>query len=740
MPVVTVSTIFGAAAALDAAPSPVVVIPVFDAYDDTARCLESVLAHTATDIAVLVVDDCGADRRTSSLLAAHADRIDHLIVVLEHPDNQGLVRSCNEAFAAVPGRDVVFLNSDVVVGAEWLTRLTAAAASSDTVATVTTLTNHGSIVSVPQRNQPIRDLPDGLTPREAARRVAAASRQLRPEIPTGIGHCLYVRRLVVDLIGAFDETFSPGYGEEVDFCQRAVAHGFRNILADDVFTYHHGSAAFGDSPAVAARRAEHEAVVRARYPWYANWVERAANDDTSPLADALTTARRAIVGLTVGVDGLYLGPRRLGTQHNTVETIRALAARDEIARLVVFLPHVVVPYVEQLRAELPHVEFIGIDLAAGIPYRVLDIIYRPYQVRTPRELEFLHRAGHRFVVNQLDTIAYDNPAYFSDTAEWMAYRDVTYLTLRSAAGVAFLSESSRQAAQVAGLLPDGQPSAVVFCGTDEPAQDHVASIDRFAPELRPGFLLCLGTSYLHKNRRFAMELLAELRGRGFEGQLVLAGARPPDGDSLGREAEFLIGNPSLRPHVVDLGSVDDDGRRALYQNAALVLYPSSIEGFGLVPFEAARHGVPTLSSRQGGLDEILPVGIPTLESFDVNDAADVAWKLLVDHEAAAELTQALVARSHDFTWAATAERLIGLFDAALARPRSRIAAIDGAAGRIEVFGGPPRTQPSWRAEQLEQLVQAVISRPALKRVLSPNGSRRQQLARGAIMRTRLRLQ
>jgi GT2 family glycosyltransferase len=454
-----------AAAQLADAPSPIVIITVYDAYEDVVCCLEAVTAHTGPEVAVLVVDDGGSDRRVFTLLRSLADGLAHHVVVLQRERNGGFVRACNDAFAATAGRDVVLVNSDVVVGPEWLERLTAAALSLDTIATASTLTNNGTILSVPHRNRPATTLLEGLTPDDAARRVAAASRQLRPTIPTAIGHCFYIRRRALDLVGPFDVEFDPGYGEEVDFSQRALAHGFRHIVADDVFTFHRGGRSFGESPAVTARRQRHHKLIEQRYPWYGPASRRASADHASQLADALGTARRALVGLVVGVDGLSLGPYLMGTQRIVVESIRALARRKEIARLVVFVPPGIPPYVEELRSELPLVEFIGLNPFMGIPDQLVDIVYRPCQISQLVDLDFLSRVGERFVVNQLDTIAFENPAYFESDAAWVAYRDLTRLTLELADGVALLSERSRQGVAAEGLLPRDTPTAVVSCGT-----------------------------------------------------------------------------------------------------------------------------------------------------------------------------------------------------------------------------------------------------------------------------------
>ena len=289
------------------------------------------------------------------------------------------------------------------------------------------------------------------------------------------------------------------------------------------------------------------------------------------------------------------------------------------------------------------------------------------------------------------------------------------------------------------LARHGQPSEVVSSGTAQVLAARSEPIDS-AQEIRPGFLLSIGTSYLHKNRKFTLQVWAELRRRGWGGQLIFAGPTPPFGNSLAAEAEFLLGIPDLRPDVIDVGGVTEEQKLWLYEGASMVLYPSTIEGFGLVPFEAAEHGVPTLSTRRGSLDEVLPPDIPAFDGFDVGAAADQAWKLLHDPTAARALSEALAARATEFTWAQTAERLVGLFEAALAQPRGRILELEGEGGRsISATALQHRPELKSGARRLEHTVQAVIDRPGLKRALSPDGSRRQAAARGVIEFARRRL-
>ena len=275
----------------------------------------------------------------------------------------------------------------------------------------------------------------------------------------------------------------------------------------------------------------------------------------------------------------------------------------------------------------------------------------------------------------------------------VAYRDLTRLSLALASGVAFPSEASARRGH-GGLVGPDEADAVVSCGGRLVRRSSVRH-DRpvSARGHDRGFLLCLGASYLHKNRRFVLEMWIELRRRGWSGRLVLAGPTPPYGNSHAREAEVLLGIPDLRDDVVDLGAISDAEKRWLYDRAALVLYPSVTEGFGLVPVRGGAARRPDAGTRGGSLDEILPAGIPVLDGFDVVESADRAWRLLSDASASTQLCAALQARSLSFTWDGVGERLVGLFDAVLRQPRGRTPGPGrrgDAPGRRERRNGSPR--------------------------------------------------
>ena len=152
----------------------------------------------------------------------------------------------------------------------------------------------------------------------------------------------------------------------------------------------------------------------------------------------------------------------------------ALARQPGIARVVAFVPPVAPAYVHELRAELPGVEFVPVERIDLVPVgATVDLVYRPYQVTRLADVALLEQVAERFVVNQLDTIAFENPAYFASDQHWLAYRDATRLALELAHGVAFLSEAGRrsthsQGASMSSTTRSTVPSSSVIASTRSP--------------------------------------------------------------------------------------------------------------------------------------------------------------------------------------------------------------------------------------------------------------------------------
>jgi glycosyltransferase involved in cell wall biosynthesis len=118
------------------------------------------------------------------------------------------------------------------------------------------------------------------------------------------------------------------------------------------------------------------------------------------------------------------------------------------------------------------------------------------------------------------------------------------------------------------------------------------------------FLLVLGNDFLHKNRDLAIKVWQELLDQGHSIDLVLAGLHVKSSSSKRQEQELINKHVNLRGSVHTLGHVSSEERAWLLNSAQAVLYPSSAEGFGFVPYEASALGTPTTFALFGPLKEI----------------------------------------------------------------------------------------------------------------------------------------
>lgn len=220
-----------------------VVVPVYKGRVETLRCLRSVLAASGeTPFELVVIDDASPDAELVGELRRLAEQ--GLFTLHANPRNRGYVHTVNRGMALHAGRDVVLLNSDTEVYDGWLDRLRRAARRHERTGTVTPLSNNATIASYP------RFLHDNPYPLELGygeldALAASVNDAVEAEAPTGIGFCMYLRRDCLDAVGAYDEeAYGLGYGEENDFCQRAIKLGWRNVIAADVFVRHWGAVSF----------------------------------------------------------------------------------------------------------------------------------------------------------------------------------------------------------------------------------------------------------------------------------------------------------------------------------------------------------------------------------------------------------------------------------------------------------------------------------------------------------------
>ncbi len=657
----------GAASPALARDSVVVVIPVYNGYQHVAESVAAALSHTAVDVPICIINDGSTDPQVDDFIEqlGASDSLRHAVYYIDHAENVGFVESCNEAFERFAPADILILNSDCVVSEQWLERIRATAATDPRIATVSVLANSATILSIPERNEPTgaSQLP---SLDAAARLVSQSSAASNPEIPTAIGHCMLIRRAALELVGGFDPIFSPGYGEEVDFSQRCVIQGLKHVVADDVYVLHHGGVSFGEQAKLIQE--PRDRITAERYPWYLAAVHDARARTEGPLDSALLAASLCLRRPRVTVDGACLNAAKAGTQIHTLGVISALTASGEVD-LRILVPTPLDPEVAERIAGFGPAELLPFD-EIDEQTELSDIVHRPFQLTKPSDLQFLRKLGHRVVVSQLDQIAYHNPSYFDDAAAWLEYRQTTINALANVDQAIFISRHSADDAIKSGLIrPDR--ADVIHLGVEElgPDQQLVATAPPATEQLgdRP-FLLCLGTNFSHKNRVFAIRLLAALRRIDWDGWLIFAGPHAASGTSAAAEQAELSGDPQSAARVLDLEAVEEGEKLWLMAEAAAVVYPTTHEGFGLVPFEAAAAGAPCLFASHSSLAELFPAELATITAWNADLTARRVLPLLTPGPQRDRQVAAIREIGETLTWTAYGEQLLASYRKVLERP------------------------------------------------------------------------
>jgi glycosyltransferase involved in cell wall biosynthesis len=565
-----------------------------------------------------------------------------------------------QAADAAGRADVVVLMAGVEVFGDWLERLEAAAYSDTTIATASAMLSGDRWAPSPLR-------PGDLEGTAAS--VAEQSGRRRPRVGEPLAGCVLVRRSALDLVGGGVRptggtsawSSSSVAAQIAELGQLCSAIGACHVLADDVLA--------GGEPAIPDP--EEAAELDARHPH-----RRAAREldwrEDSPVRQAVAVASRGLDMLSVTIDGRSLGAARAGTQVHALELIAALGRTGRVAVRVLTPPDLDADAARAF-AEISDLTQLPYATAAaaigtpeqGIPIGETDIVHRPSQVFSASDLTLLLPLGRRIIVTHQDLIAYRIAGYHDSVENWERYRRTTRDTLAGADHVVFFSEHARADALADDLIDPGAASVVPI------GSDHRVLATRGRVGRRPAglsdddvaFLLCLGADLRHKNQGFVVELAAALRAdHGWSGRVVFAGPTGSIGAApLGEEDGEL---------VVRVGTVSEDEKAWLLGRAAAVVYPTTYEGFGLLPFEAGAAGTPCLFAGQTSLAEILPEGAATLVAWDARASAAAVAPLLEAGPARERHVELLREAGERYRWDATAAALVDLYEAVVvARPR-----------------------------------------------------------------------
>jgi glycosyltransferase involved in cell wall biosynthesis len=129
-------------------------------------------------------------------------------------------------------------------------------------------------------------------------------------------------------------------------------------------------------------------------------------------------------------------------------------------------------------------------------------------------------------------------------------------------------------------------------------------------------------------------------------KLVMVGASGWNNVDFYRE---LAAN-RFRDDIVLTGYVTSDEKNAFYQNAAVFVFPSIYEGFGLPPLEAMRWRCPVVAANAASLPEVCGEAAELVDPFYEETIAEGLLNVISDTDRANELRERGVAQESRFSW------------------------------------------------------------------------------------------
>ncbi len=653
----------------------VAALTLFSGGSTWALCVTSLLEHTSTETPIVVFDDAGPSEIAVEELAEIEKTAGRQVFYYRQPKNRGVVGNLNTAFEKLAPADVIVLNSDIIVGPEWDTRLIAAARSRTDIATATALSANATIFTVEGPESWKLQPPSVGEFAQIATKVSAASKQVRPFVPVATSFCTFFARHALNVVGLLDEEFSPGYGEEVDYSLRCVAYGFTHIAVDDVYAYHATGESFGEV-SLNWRKIDNDELVNRRFGFWYDWITEFAADESTPLDRVRRHTYATIHGLTIAIDAELIHPNLTGTFEGSFALSRKLALHPDVQRVIwVAAPDRVHPLRAMLReAKVDTIEVTTLgDLYAR---RVdIDVAFRPYQDFTGATWPALAGYARRNIIWMLDLIALQNPHYADDYADFSAKNIVARRGWDNADAIGVLTPHVEKTltAYYSGtsdhekvfVLPNGSPESSAATQNWNLENPGIESLGD-SP-----YILVLGTNYLHKNVPWLMRVGLRLKSLGWEGQFVFAGPTPDTGDSS------QLQNDLIRLSDADcfnfLGRVSDSDKARLISGATLVASPSITEGWGMIPSEAIQYGSTPISSQGGGLGDIAPEGARFLSLRDDAADAQTLFELVTDLPARQKQQELWAAKVQEYQWTDSAQRVVtAAFDSLLRHRQFRL--------------------------------------------------------------------
>jgi glycosyltransferase involved in cell wall biosynthesis len=372
----------------------------------------------------------------------------------------------------------------------------------------------------------------------------------------------------------------------------------------------------------------------------------------------LQTADRVRVGL----DAHVIGRRKTGNETYVVNLGSALAARSDVDTLAYvdagarWPSGLRAPTIRELRLRAPQLR-IPVELPFRATMDRVDLLHVQYVAPLARVP----------IINAIHDVSFEDiPGLFSRPTTLRLKWSVK-LSARRSAAIVTLSEFTRgRILHHYGLDPDRVIVAPAGVNDRWRRLPPGEARNRLEEMHLPGpFVLAVGNLHPRKNIPRLIRSIDRLRRSGMDDLgLVVAGQPGWHADEV-YEAIAGVGGAGW---VVLAGYVADATLEALYNEAAVVAYPSIYEGFGLPVAEALAIGAVVVASNTTSIPEVAGNAALLVDPEDDEALAAGLERALTDENLRLRLQTAGPERARELTWQTCATATVEAYRMALGRP------------------------------------------------------------------------
>jgi glycosyltransferase involved in cell wall biosynthesis len=182
---------------------------------------------------------------------------------------------------------------------------------------------------------------------------------------------------------------------------------------------------------------------------------------------------------------------------------------------------------------------------------------------------------------------------------------------------------------------------------------------RYGLDSRYRYVLYVGSENPRKNLPFLLRAFARLHQDMPDVRLIRVGSVQYLSQACVLEQQ--IQELGLGDAVLHLSAIPDGDLVLFYNRAALFVFPSLYEGFGLPVLEAMACGTPVVCSDAASLPEVAGDAALRVSPLDEEGWAEAMYRALTDARLREELRARGLERARAFTWERTAEETVEVY-------------------------------------------------------------------------------